>query len=348
MKVKKYFKCILLFMLLSFVGCSQHPRTVQQMPVDLVWPASPDIPRIKWLESFASPEEFGQRTSFFKKISQFITGKEDVKRALISPYNLCVDERENIYVTDTYSQSIHIFDRKSGKYHEISTTKDGEFRSPIGIAVDSQERIYVSDSILKKIYVFSRDRKQLYVIGSEDFSRPTGIAVDSDLERLYVVDTLEHCIKWFDFKGKLIKSIGTRGKRREEFNFPTNICVDSKHRIYVCDSLNFRIQVLNSKGNFISSFGQVGDGTGFFARIKGIAVDGESNIYVTDAQFDVVQIFNLQGDYLLSFGNSGQYYGEFSFPAGIFIDKHDKIYIVDRLNQRVQIFKYLKNKDEKK
>lgn len=333
------------FLVLLFIlfGCSQAPEPTepQQQRVDLVWPKPPDIPRIRFITSFSSPQEAGIKASWQKKLHRAITGKKEQTVQVISPFNIYVDEEGRIYITDTFTRSVHIFDRRYGKYQEISSTGKGPLFSPIGIAVDKRQNIYVSDSILNGIFVFDKKAKPIFSIGSGELKRPTGIAINNEQERLYVVDTLDHKIKIFDLQGRLLQSFGARGTSPGEFNFPTCICVDRGHRVYVGDSMNFRIQIFNERGNLLSSFGQAGDGTGFFSQIKGVAVDSEGHIYVTDAQFDVVQIFEANGDFLLSFGEPGHNPGEFQLPSGIFIDRSDNIYVADRLNQRIQIFKYL-------
>lgn len=332
------------FILFSFIislscllCCSQAPR-IKQPRVNLVWPKPPDIPRIKFINSFSSPQDLGIKTSWHQKLHMAITGKKEEKTQLVSPFNIYViyvDGKENIYITDTFSRSLHILDRSRGKYHEIFSTGNSSFSSPIGVAVDSQQRIYVSDSILKKVFVFNEQEKCIFSIGSGRLQRPTGIAVDGGGGKLYVVDTLEHKIKIFSPDGRFLKAWGKRGLNPGEFNFPTCISIDRNHRVYVGDSMNFRIQVFDGERNLLNSFGQAGDGTGFFSQIKGVAVDSEGHIYVTDAQFDVVQVFDIRGNFLLAFGESGSNWGEFQLPCGIFIDRFDNIYVADRLNQRI-------------
>ncbi|MFQ6084508.1 MAG: hypothetical protein ACE5WD_14295, partial [Candidatus Aminicenantia bacterium] len=141
----------------------------KQVLVDLIWPKPPDVPRVKLINSFSSPKELGIKAPWYRKFHRVITGKKEEKIKIISPYNIFVDEKGKIYVTDTFTRSIHIFDRKSKKYWEIFSIKGGSFYSPIGVAVDYRERIFVSDSILKKVFVFNKNGKLMFSIGSENF-----------------------------------------------------------------------------------------------------------------------------------------------------------------------------------
>lgn len=329
--------------LLLLINCTAHRS--DQARIHLVWPTPPDAPRIQYLGQFSSPRELGITAPWYRRLHRTITGRKEKKIRLISPYHIFVTPEGDIYVTDTFAPSVHLFKRRGRKYREIASGSGIPMASAIGIAVDDRGRILVADSVRSAVFVLNDKGKHLLTINSQHLGRPTGIAVDSELARIYVVDTLAHQLKVFDFSGKPIRSIGRRGIQPGDFNFPTAVCIDRQHRIYVADTMNFRIQIFDPQGNYLTHFGQAGDGTGYFARIKGIAVDSMGHIYVSDAQFDVVQVFDIEGNFLLTVGKSGRGPGEFRFPAGLYIDKNDIIYVVDKLNQRVQMFQYMKGND---
>jgi DNA-binding beta-propeller fold protein YncE len=333
---------VLLASVLSIcLGCSRVPP-VRNAPKNIVWPAPPETPRVRFIESFSSSRDFGIRVSWYKRLHGKLTGSEPAPPPIQSPYGIWADAGGRLLLADTSAALVHVFDREENVYRTLSDSSSGPLQSPVGVAVSADHRIFVSDSVLNDVFVFDENGENTGALGSEYFRRPTGLCVDDKLKRLYVTDTLAHQIKAFDLDGGFLWSSGIRGEEAGQFNFPTCICVDARHRIYVGDTLNFRVQVLDSDGNFLSDFGEAGDGTGYFSRIKGIAVDGLGHIYVTDAEFDVVQIFDLEGNFLMSFGGPGVQEGEFSFPAGIFIDAEYNIYVADRLNRRVQVFKFLR------
>ncbi len=337
--INKSVSILSILFILFGMNCSRFPET-NRIPGNLVWPEPPDSPKIRFINSFSSPDELGIKPSWFEELQKFIGGKEEEKIRIVSPYNIYVDKKGVVYVTDTFTRSIHIFDRTLKEYRELRGVENQFFYSPIGIAADFWERVYVSDSILKKVFVFEKTGKHLYTIESEEFLRPTGIAIDQNLEILYVVDTLDHKIKIFNLEGEFIESIGRRGSNPGEFNFPTCIFVDKESRIYVGDTMNFRVQIFNENGDYLTSFGQIGDGSGYFSNIKGLAVDSKGHVYITDAQFDVVQIFDFEGNFLLTIGEPGTDFGQFNLPLGIFVDGYDNIYVADKLNKRIQVFTY--------
>jgi sugar lactone lactonase YvrE len=333
---------VLLLLLLVF-GCGKPSiPSVQELPsTTLVWPLPPEKPRIQYLYSVSKPEDIGITLSFFEKVGKIILG-DRAPRQMVRPYGVFFSRSEVLYVTDPGGQTIHIFDIKNRRYNQIKKYGKKTLLSPIGVTMDESGLLYVSDSILKKVLVFGPKGEPVREIGGEDWlSRPTGIAIHPLLKRIYIVDTMDHCIKVFDLKGIFLFRIGKRGTDKGEFNFPSSISIDQKGMLYVNDSLNYRIQIFEPDSKFLSLFGKQGDGMGEFSNPKGVALDNEGNIYVADAIFDAVQIFNREGKLLLYFGEAGQEPGNFWIPSSVFIDQANRIFVSDSYNQRVQVFKFL-------
>jgi DNA-binding beta-propeller fold protein YncE len=78
--------------------------------------------------------------------------------------------------------------------------------------------------------------------GSGNFSKPKGVAVDSE-EHIYVVDSHFENVQIFDRDGNLLLVFGGSGNGKGEFTLPAGIFIDSSDRIYVADSYNNRIQI---------------------------------------------------------------------------------------------------------
>ena len=82
--------------------------------------------------------------------------------------------------------------------------------TPQCVAVDAQDNIYVTDSDAGVIFVFEPSGKFLRAIGSLKggegyFKRPTGIAVDSAAQRIYVTDTLRDEVFILDMQGNVLQ-----------------------------------------------------------------------------------------------------------------------------------------------
>jgi DNA-binding beta-propeller fold protein YncE len=253
--------------------------------------------------------------------------------------------RDQLFVSDSGKKGIHRFDIKRGKYRFIKVKGSKGFISPVGLAADKDGNVYVSDSELGKVFIIPVDKDYAEPLDlSEDFVRPTGIAIDNENGWIYIVDTGIHGIYTFQSDKTLIKKFGHRGTQDGEFNFPTYIWRNKEGNLLVTDSLNFRIQKFDRFGNYLQQFGSVGNGTGDQARPKGVAEDQLGHIYVTDSLFHTVQIFDKSGRFLLNFGDQGDSPGQFWLPSGIHITREGTIYVADSYNKRVQIFRYIGSK----
>jgi hypothetical protein len=82
-------------------------------------------------------------------------------------------------------------------------------------------------------------------------ARPAAMALDGGC--LYVVDSGDCDIKVFSGDGRLLRSIGRKGRGPAEFYFPSGVFVNDD-MICVADKLNFRIQILDRDGAYLRSF----------------------------------------------------------------------------------------------
>ncbi len=329
----------MLVVLLALSACATAP--VKESPA-IFWPKPPDPPRISFVQTWVKPADIGIEPSWFKKIVQFIFG-EGKTPYIIRPSGITVDAEGGVYVADTGLQVVHYFDEKGHRYKQFfEVNPDVRLQNPIGVAVDKAFQLYVSDADLNRIFVFDREGKSIRVIGNDqEIQRVSGIAIDRERERLYVVDTMAHHVLIYSLLGEKLGTIGKRGVEAGTFNFPTYATVSQKGDLYVSDSLNFRIQVFDPEGKPLSQVGSLGYNLGEFSRPKGIAVDQQGNIYVVDTLFDTVQVFNPSGALLLNFGASGVDPGFFWLPSGIAVNQDGRIYVADAYNKRVQVFQLI-------
>ncbi len=310
-----------------------------------VWPLPPEQPRIRYLRSYRSVEDFKKKKD--SKWKAMLLGKDPYARApetLIKPYGVAVSKSGRVYVTDTAAGRVFVFDPAAAEVTFVGETGVGRIAKPIGVAVDdSQDRVFVADATLNRVFGYGPDGQLAVAIGKEgEFENPSGLAADSKLQRIYLADSKKHQVFCYSsVDGHLIRTIGTRGTEQGQFNFPTNLFVDAQSRLYVADTLNFRIAVFDAEGTFLKAFGSQGDTPGKLNRPKGVGVDSEGHIYVADTSFNNFQIFDQEGQLLLFVGLAGRGAGEFLQPAGLFVDSLDRIYVVDQGNRRVQVFEYL-------
>lgn len=300
--------------------------------------------KLRYEGSFSTEKEVKTKHSFWGRLLDVVAGEPEF-HGLIAPYSVVTDSRDRIIVTDPGAAGIHIFDFTEHKYKFISHRKSTDgMVSPQCVAVDAADNIYVTDSYAGKIFVFDAGGKFQRVLASVKgegyFKRSTGIAVDSQAQRIYVADTLRHLIFVLDMDGKVLQKIGRGGTGEGQFNFPTELRLAGQD-LLVVDAMNFRVQALDLSGKFQFAVGQVGDEVGGMFRPKGIGMDSEGHLYVVEGLSGRVQVFDRQGRLLYYFGQKGSGFGEFQLPTGLFIDSKDRVFVVDSFNRRVQVFQYL-------
>jgi DNA-binding beta-propeller fold protein YncE len=323
----------------AFARPTKTDKTAQDS--QLVWPLPPDPPRIRYLESFYGATDFRKKSTWRRAL---LGPETDPGISLRKPYGVATDSAGRMYVSDTSQGAVFVFDPRAREVRPFATTGRVRLSTPIGLALDEKERVFVADAELNEVFCFDGDGNVLLALGRDQgMKNPTGLAIDRKRHRLYVTDSHLHQILVYSTDGQFLARWGSRGPAQGQFNFPTNLALDTEGNVYVVDTGNFRIQVLDPEGKPLSVFGQAGDGPGSLQRPKGIAVDSEGHVYVVDAAFNNFQIFDRSGQLLLDVGAVGTGPGTFWMPAGIHIDGKDRIFVVDQLNHRVQVFQYLKH-----
>ena len=311
-----------------------------------VWPLPPEQPRVRYVMTLRGVADFAppKKPSRWRKA---LLGEDTTQKPLESmakPYGIAVAPTGEVYVTDTSSGRVFVFNEAAKTVTFVGTSGTGRVTKPIGVAVDADGRVFVADSALGRVFGYAQDGSLAVAIGRDgEFQNASGLAIDRENKLLYVADSKKHQVLCYSsVDGAAVRVIGERGSDPGMFNFPTNLAVDREGRLYVADTLNFRVQVFDKNGSHLRSIGGIGDTPGRLNRPKGVGVDSEGHIYVADASFNNFQIFDLDGNILLFVGMAGREVGEFILPAGLYVDHQDRIYVADQGNGRVQVFQYVK------
>ena len=243
------------------------------------------------------------------------------------PAGLTVDGSGNIYVADTYNHTI----RKITSTGAVSTlagqagssgSADGSgsnalFNYPSGVAVDSSGDLYVADTnnfTIRKVTpagAVSTVAGLAGISGISDgagsaarFSSPEGVTVDGS-GNLYVADTDNHTIRKITPAGAVTTLAGLAGTSGggdgsgsvAQFQYPSDLAVDSAGNLYVADTDNHTIRKITPAGLVGTVAGLAGssgstDGVGSVARMfypTGVTLDGSGNVYVADTNNHTVR-----------------------------------------------------------
>jgi DNA-binding beta-propeller fold protein YncE len=261
----------------------------------------------------------------------------------------------------------------------VTTFGDSNLERPFMIATDLSGNVYVTDSqggysgaghhnsVIKYtsngVFV---TQWGTYGSGSGQFSSPTGIAVDSVNNFVYVADLYNNRIQKFDTSGNYLAQWGS-------LNEPVGVALDASGNVYVADMNDNCIKEFNSNGVYIAQFtgglpstpygiaidqatniGYItsasdnmiyrflsGSGTLGGGNSSGIAVDSTGNIYASNAvggRGGTVSKYAANGTLLGQFGTYGSGSGQFRWPMGIAVDPSGYIYVADFTNANIQKF----------
>lgn len=330
---------------LLVAGCAVQPSApvVLEKPI---FPPPPDEPRFYYERTIYSSADVVKEDKS-ADLRRALTGESRSGEGMGKPYGVAV-YHGRVYVSDTAARAVLVFDIPGQRFFKIGEDDTGRLSMPIGLDVDGKGNLYVVDATTKQIMVYDKDGKyQRALAGSKWFARPSGIAVDEEGTRIYVVDTgsvtsEEHRVRVFDAKdGAHLLDIGKRGSEKGELNLPRDVVIGQNGLIYVVDGGNFRVQAFKPDGTFVRSFGEVGRRSGQFSRPKEAAVDAEGNVYVVDTAFGNYQVFNADGQLLLGVGGRSETDGmaKYMLPAGIAIDGDGRVYVADQFFRKVDIYR---------
>lgn len=341
-------RCLAVAGMALLAGCATTPDRPEKTVRRAIWPQPPDQPRFAYEAVLRSAADVGAGGQ--DQLWRDLTGMSTTADTPVFEKPAAVVARNgNIYVSDTRTRSVVVFDVPRRKVFRFGLREPGTLKQPTGMALDSEMNVYVADSKRRQVVMY--DRLGLYLNafgGPADLERPTGVAVSPDGERIYVIDRSDnessrHCVVVFDKEGKKLKVIGARGSASGEFNVPLQGAVGPDGTLYVLDSGNFRVQAFDRDGNFLRAFGKPGINPGNLARPRGLAVDGEGNVYVTDASFNNFQIFTPDGQLLLAVGEAARSSspGHYGLLSGIAVDETGRVYVVDQLFNKVEVIRRL-------
>ena len=93
----------------------------------------------------------------------------------------------------------------------------------------------------------------------------------------------------FDLDLAFIRSIGSHGTGRQEFNWPCDIKFDTAGNMYVADFGNDGVEVMDSSGQFIQVFGQ-----GELDKSSGLH-NADKYVYVSDFLNHRIVVYEISG-----------------------------------------------------
>ena len=250
-------------------------------------------------------------------------GEKAINARLNLPFNLTLDEYQNIYIADTHNNSVRKVDAKTGVITTIVGDQDkfsvDALKDPTGVIVDKDQNLYIaelSNLRIRRVNIESGSAMTLVGKKSEteqpnidsDLSGPFNMVFDND-GNMYVSVVGESRIRRVDFITGEISDFAGTGESgfsgdggeasKSQLNSPTGLAIDSKGNLFISDSGNERIRKIDLA-------------TGIISTVAGTGKTGFSGEGIAAAK------------------------AQLSNPLGLAIDKQDNLYIVDRGNNRIR------------
>jgi DNA-binding beta-propeller fold protein YncE len=180
------------------------------------------------------------------------------------------------------------------------------------------------------IIVFDRRGNFLRSWGKGMFGNPHGIRVDRNGD-VFVTDNGDHQVMKFSPTGKLIFTLGIKGKAGTDsttFNRPTDIAFAPAPStdFYISDGYgNSRVVKFNQDGKYLLDWGKPGNGPSEFKIAHSVAVDSKGLVYVSDRENNRIQIFDPNGKFLRQWTHLGA-------TQNIFITPEDEVWVITHRN----------------
>lgn len=262
-------------------------------------------------------------------------GGDALQARLGSPMGIAVDNRGNIYFSDTANHRVRRVDARTGEIDTVVGTgkrgfdNDGgnaemaTLNGPTGLAFDTLGNLYIADTGNQRIRMFT-PKGYLYTVAgdgrkgyngnglrpvSSSLNNPTGVTVSPQGE-LYIADTGNNLVRKIDrHSGFLVNVVGTgepgnSGDRELAENArlskPSALVFDARGNLFIADTGNHQVRWVEPSHRLIFTIAGTGK-RGF---------SGEGDRKCTDSAF--------------------------SNPTGLAIDKRGRLYIADTDNQRIR------------
>lgn len=214
---------------------------------------------------------------------------------------------------------------------EPDTMPDGwKFGRVSAVTTDSKGEVYVfhRGKRADPVIVFDAKGNYLRSWGRGEFGNPHGIRVDRD-DNVWTVDNGDHTVQKWTREGKLLLTLGTKGKQgadQNTFYRPTDIAFAPNGDFYVTDGYgNSRVVRFSKDARYLLSWGKKGTGQGEFNTPHSVAVDSKGTVYVSDRENNRIQIFDANGKFLRQWTHLGA-------TQNVYITPQDEMWIITHRN----------------
>jgi DNA-binding beta-propeller fold protein YncE len=229
---------------------------------------------------------------------------------------------------------------------------------PLGVA-QWRNRLFVGNGATHSVEVYRVTRgcgkmNFLYSLGDPQAGQagfiqtPAGLAIDSQQQLVFVLDSGERTVKAFDVKGNFLYTLPAAGEVPPLS--PMAIAVDEgRQQVLISDygdpggsffsgpAAPAQVLIYSQAGTY---FGKI-DGAGRFGRPQGLAVDDLGRIYMAESLLGQVFVIDRStGNVVNKLGSFGQAPGQLQLPLDVVLDqKSGDVFVTNNMLGRVEVFR---------
>jgi len=298
----------------------------------LAWGQAPLSVELHHLCTFGSKLGIHPPRLLSRKPMTAALGQGEAPYGLVFPVGVTTDIRHRIWITDSGTSSVHVFDRETGAYREIKRAGDALLQQPSGIAADAQGRIFIADTGTGGVFAFDENGEYDRVVvkpASHQLAGPTALALSENGRTIYVADPPNNAIVELNREGEIDGTI----KLPPELSEPSAISVIA-NQVCVLGNREHRVGIF-SPGGF--QRGEMHwDDIQFPIAFTYDAV--RRRVLVANPRWMIVEIFNEDSQNLGAFGQLGEGVDQMIRVDSLYVDPQGLVYVVDSRHGKVLVF----------
>jgi DNA-binding beta-propeller fold protein YncE len=293
---------------------------------------APPSVEFRHLYTFGSKEGIHPNTVLNRRPATVAVGKAENPYGLVFPVAVVTDLRRRVWITDSGTASVHVFDVATGAYHEIRRVGDVPLQQPSGLAVDPQGRIFLTDTGSGGVFAFDEKGEFGHALSKPRerlLEGPTAIGLSEDGKTIYVADPPRNVVVELNREGEVNGVINLP----PELGEPSAISVID-NQVYVLGNRQHKVGVFSPSGKSRGEFRW--DGIKFPSAFTYDAA--RRWFLVANPRLMIVAIFNQEGQNLGAFGQLGEGVDQMQRIDSLYVDPQGLLYLVDSHHGKVLVF----------
>jgi len=259
-------------------------------------------------------------------------GQGDAPYGLVFPVGVATDAKHRVWITDSGTASVHVFNQETGAYREFKRAGEVPWQQPSGIAADAQGRMFIADAATGGLYAWDEFGEYDRVVvkpSSHTLTGPTAVALSENGKTIFVADPPKNVIVALNREGEVDSTIKLPPELADASAISVianQVCVlgGREHRVGVFSPAGFQRSEMKWESiQFPTAF----------------AYDAPRHrIVVANPRWMIVEIYTEDGQNLGAFGQLGSGVDQALRINSLYVDPQGLVYLVDSQHGKVVVF----------